>query len=82
MVRRPGHDWLFRHQFALDNGALRHGAREMSIDVDRVRVELAEGTQRERVRDDFASGIKSGVNGTPTFSVIDSATVHVTVQRR
>lgn len=28
-----------------------------------------EGKFRERVREDFASGVKSGVNGTPTFFI-------------
>jgi len=31
--------------------------------------ELAAGTHRDRVRDDFMSGVKSGVNGTPTFFI-------------
>ena len=65
----PMHDWLFRHQFALDDRALFDGAQEIGIDVDRVRSELSLGTHRERVRDDFAGGIKSGVNGTPTFYI-------------
>ena len=31
--------------------------------------ELAAGTHRARVRDDFMSGVRSGVNGTPTFFI-------------
>ena len=63
------HDWLFRHQFALDDEALIEGAGELGLDVERVRRELADGTYRQRVRDDFSSGIRSGVNGTPTFYI-------------
>ncbi|MGH7531321.1 MAG: DsbA family protein [Gemmatimonadales bacterium] len=65
----PMHDWLFRHQFALDDDALLEGARELGLDVERLRRELADATHRARVRGDFASGIRSGVNGTPTFYI-------------
>ncbi len=65
----PMHDWLFRHQFSLDDDALLAGARELGLDVERVRRELAAGTHRGRVREDLATGIRSGVNGTPTFYI-------------
>ena len=63
------HDWLYQHQHTLDDEALLEGAREVGLDLERVRRELAEGTHRARVREDFASGIRSGVNGTPTFYI-------------
>lgn len=63
------HERLFRHQFALDDEALLEGARDLGLDVERVRRELADGTYRSRVREDFSSGIRSGVNGTPTFYI-------------
>src|SRR5262245_17372086 len=65
----PMHDWVYRHQFALDDEALLEGARDLGLDVEQVRRALAEGIYRDRVRDDFMSGIKSGVNGTPTFYI-------------
>jgi protein-disulfide isomerase len=34
-----------------------------------MRRELADGTHSERVREDFSSGVRSGVNGTPTFFI-------------
>lgn len=63
------HDWLFRHQAAQDDDSLLEGAAELRPDVARVRRELAEGTHRARVREDFATGVRSGVNGTPTFHI-------------
>ena len=63
------HDWLYTHQYALDDDGLLAGAGEVGLDVERVRRELADGTHRARVRDDFMSGIRSGVNGTPTFYI-------------
>ncbi len=65
----PMHDWLFRHQNTMDDGALLAGATEAGLDPERVRRDLAEGTYRARVREDFSSGVKSGVNGTPTFYI-------------
>jgi protein-disulfide isomerase len=65
----PMHDWLFRHQVALADRALLEGALALGLDVERVRRELADGTHRARVREDFSSGIRSGVNGTPTFYI-------------
>ena len=65
----PMHDWLFTHQVALDDDALLAGVAELGLDADRVRGELAAGTHRARVREDFATGIRSGVNGTPTFYI-------------
>jgi protein-disulfide isomerase len=65
----PMHDWLFRHQFALDDGSLLEAASELGLDVTRMRRELADGTHSEKVREDFSSGVRSGVNGTPTFFI-------------
>jgi protein-disulfide isomerase len=65
----PMHDWLFRHQVTLDDEVLLAGARTLGLDVERIGRELADGTHRARVRADFTSGIKSGVNGTPTFYI-------------
>jgi protein-disulfide isomerase len=63
------HDWLFRHQATLDDDALHAGAKELGLDADRVSQELADGVYTDRVREDFSSGIRSGVNGTPTFYI-------------
>jgi protein-disulfide isomerase len=65
----PMHDWLFRHQRTLEDDALLAGCAEIGLDVERVRRDLTAGSYRPRVRDDFMSGIKSGVNGTPTFYI-------------
>jgi protein-disulfide isomerase len=37
--------------------------------VERFDREMEAGRYRERVREDFLSGVRSGVNGTPTFFV-------------
>ena len=44
-------------------------ARELGLDAERVARELENGTHAKRVRDDFRNGVRSGVNGTPTFFI-------------
>jgi protein-disulfide isomerase len=63
------HDRLFERQFALDDDSLVQYATDLGLDGDRLRGELDAGTYRAKVRDDFMSGVKSGVNGTPTFFI-------------
>ena len=63
------HDRLFERQFALDDDHLIEYASELGLDAERIRGELDAGTHRDRVREDFMSGVKSGVNGTPTFFI-------------
>ena len=63
------HDRLFERQFALDDESLVSYAAELGLDADRFRQELIAGTYAKHVRDDFTSGVRSGVNGTPTFLI-------------
>jgi formate-nitrite transporter family protein len=63
------HDRLFERQFALDGEYLIEYAGDLGLDVVRFRKELASGLYEPRVREDFRSGVTSGVNGTPTFFI-------------
>jgi len=63
------HDLLFEHQAALDDSDLMRYAKTLALDTGRVKEELAAGTHAGRVRQDFRSGVRSGVNGTPTFFI-------------
>ena len=63
------HDVLFERQSALDDSDLVAYAEALGLDRARVARELTEGTHEERVRLDFTSGVRSGVNGTPTFFI-------------
>ncbi|MDB4874300.1 MAG: Periplasmic thiol:disulfide interchange protein DsbA [Gemmatimonadetes bacterium] len=65
----PMHDLLFEHQDALGDADLLRYAQTLALDVARIARELEAGTYAKRVRDDFRSGVRSGVNGTPTFFV-------------
>jgi formate-nitrite transporter family protein len=63
------HDMLFEHQDALEPQDLVGYAQSLGLDITRFERDLEAGTYAKRVRDDFRSGVKSGVNGTPTFFV-------------
>jgi protein-disulfide isomerase len=65
----PMHDLLFENQEQLDEPSLIRYAAAIGIDEARVRRELAAHTHRSRVRSDFTGGVRSGVNGTPTFFI-------------
>ena len=61
------HDLLFEHQHALEDEDLIGYAKSLGLDAEQLARELEAGTYAKRVRDDFRSGVRSGVNGTPTF---------------
>src|SRR5919199_6899410 len=63
------HDYLYEHQDALDDNHLRRYASVLEMDVSRFDHEMARHAYAGRVRDDFMGGIRSGVNGTPTFYI-------------
>jgi protein-disulfide isomerase len=63
------HDMLYAHQDALDDQHLAEYASLLGVPATEVRGALAQHSYLNRVREDFMSGIRSGVNGTPTFFV-------------
>jgi protein-disulfide isomerase len=63
------HDLLFENQKRLRDKDLRGYAEQLGLDVERFESELAEHIYAPRVREDFMEGVRSGVNGTPTFYV-------------
>lgn len=63
------HDQLFEHQDALEDEDLAGYAAAIGLDPETVAEDLDAGTFQPKVRDDFMDGVRSGVNGTPTFFV-------------
>jgi protein-disulfide isomerase len=59
----------YEHQQHLEDRNLRAYAEELGLDVETFDRELAEHSHAARVREDFMSGVRSGVNGTPTFYI-------------
>ena len=63
------HDLLFENQNALEDEDLVQYARALGLDARRLIGEVAAGAHTARVREDFRSGARGGVNGTPTFFI-------------
>lgn len=63
------HDLLFENQKHLRDGDLRGYAEKLGLDVELFEKELGEHVHAARVHDDFMSGVRSGVHGTPTFYI-------------
>lgn len=61
------HDTLFENQDALEDEDLVKYAAALGLDVSRFMNEVLTGAHVRRIREDFMSGVRSGVNGTPTF---------------
>jgi protein-disulfide isomerase len=63
------HDLLYENQTQLRDQDLHAYAEQLGIDVERFDKDLAEHVHAPRVREDFMSGVRSGVNGTPSFYI-------------
>ncbi len=64
----PMHDFLYENQerFASEEPFARHAA-QLGLDAPRIAREVARRAYADRIEEDFLSGVRSGVNGTPTF---------------
>ncbi len=63
------HDLLYENQDRLGSEDLHAYAERLSLDLETFDRELTGHAHAARVREDFMSGVRSGVNGTPTFYV-------------
>jgi protein-disulfide isomerase len=63
------HDLLFENQRRLEPDDLLAYAQALGLDTQRFARDLEERTYEPKVRADFLGGVRSGVNGTPTFFV-------------
>jgi protein-disulfide isomerase len=63
------HELLFTHQDRLAPRDLLVLARGLDLDLEQFAEDLTQRRYEARVRRDFMSGVRSGVNGTPTFFI-------------
>ncbi len=63
------HDLLFQHQDSLEQWDMFEYARELDLDMDKFQTALNEHSHSKKINEDFRSGIKSGVQGTPTWFI-------------
>jgi protein-disulfide isomerase len=63
------HHVLFENQSALEDQDIAKYAADLDLDEIRLIREVTSSVFAARIREDFKSGIRGGVNGTPTFFV-------------
>jgi protein-disulfide isomerase len=63
------HDSLYEHQQALEDKDLEKYAGIIGLNLDRFNDNIKNHVHVSRIREDFLSGIQSGVNGTPSFYI-------------
>jgi protein-disulfide isomerase len=61
------HDLLYENQDDLANSDLTRYALKLGLEIYKFEAEMSGEVHARRVRDDFRGGLRSGVNGTPTF---------------
>ncbi len=62
------HDFLYEHQDTLGDPRVASGyAKKLGLDTQRFEREIAQHAYQKRIKEDVNGGIRSGVNGTPTF---------------
>ena len=63
------HDQLFDNQENLGEELYAELAGDLNLDVESLLKAIEDETYAGRVRSDFSGGVRSGVNGTPTFFI-------------
>ncbi|MCI4357151.1 MAG: DsbA family protein [Thermoplasmata archaeon] len=64
------HDFVFEHQPSLGQPTIfLDEAKRWGLDAKRIEKEVAAHVHLARIQEDYSGGIRSGVNGTPTFFI-------------
>ena len=63
------HDLLFDNQFAFEDSDLTTYAQNLDLNMRQFAEDMKSEEIVKKVKDDFLSGVRSGVNGTPTFFI-------------
>lgn len=63
------HDLIYEEQESLQPGIIAVWARRIGLDLERMGQAIQKGTAAKPIKEDRQSGIRSGVNGTPTFFI-------------
>ncbi len=63
------HYLLFENQEALEDQKLIGYAKDLNLDSQQFKKDMRSEEVARKVKDDFMNGVRSGVNGTPTFFI-------------
>lgn len=65
------HDMIYEHQDELSENNLQYFAENLDLNLDKFENDRDSADVTAKIESDFESGIRSGVNGTPTFFIND-----------
>jgi protein-disulfide isomerase len=63
------HDIIYENQDALSESGLLKMAESIGLDLEKFKEDIQNEDLKQKVESDFESGVRSGVNGTPSFFV-------------
>ena len=63
------HDALYENQYRLSEDLFAELAETIGLDVEQFQKDVLDSGVKQKVEDDFESGVRSGVNGTPSFYI-------------
>ena len=63
------HDYIFHHQHTLEDANLEQFAEAVGLDLQQYARALTDQRALARIEEDMEGGVRSGVQGTPTFSI-------------
>jgi protein-disulfide isomerase len=65
------HDLIYEHQEDLSRNNLFYLAESLNLNLEKFERDLESPAVVSKIENDFESGVRSGVNGTPTFFIND-----------
>ncbi|GGE66702.1 protein-disulfide isomerase [Pedobacter psychrotolerans] len=63
------HDAIYDNQYRLSEDLFQELAETIGLDIEQFEKDIQTDAVKQKVEDDFESGVRSGVNGTPSFYV-------------
>ncbi|UKT64574.1 DsbA family protein [Pedobacter mucosus] len=63
------HDALYENQYRFADDLFEELAETIGLDIEQFKTDCESESINKKIEDDFESGIRSGVNGTPSFYV-------------
>jgi protein-disulfide isomerase len=63
------HDLLYEQQTFLEPDIIPVWAEKLGLNLEKLGIDISQGVVEKRIKEDRQSGIRSGVNGTPSFFI-------------
>lgn len=63
------HDLIYNNQNLLSENMLKECAAALNLDINKIENDITTSNLQDKIEADFEGGVRSGVNGTPSFFV-------------